>query len=211
LQSLQQVCDGDAVSTATGLRERKKSETRRLIASVALELAAEHGPDAVTVDDIAAAAGVSTRTVFNHFGTKDEAILGIAPERRAEIAADVVARPAEESPLAALRAALGATMTSTDDAGRLWLARVRLVSAHPQLRAAQVTSQMALEHDLTRAIATRTGLDADGDLYPRLVVAVALTALRTALATAGAAPPARLRREIDAAFDLLETGLPAPR
>ncbi len=65
-----------------GLRERKKLDSRRAIASVALDLAIERGPDEITVEDIAAAAHVSPRTVFNHFGTKDEAILGIDPERR---------------------------------------------------------------------------------------------------------------------------------
>ena len=48
-----------------GLRERKKTETRRAIASVALQLAIEHGPDAITVDDIAAAADVSTWSRFS--------------------------------------------------------------------------------------------------------------------------------------------------
>lgn len=195
-----------------GLRERKKSETRRAIAAVALELAIEHGPDAITVDDIAAAADVSTRTVFNHFGTKDEAILGIDPERRAELAAEVLARPAEETPLDALRSVLADAMTGTDDVGRLWLARARLLQDHPQLRSAQLLSQTAFEQALADAVATRTGLVAERDLYPRLVVASALAALRVALAGNAAGSRRRLRRQIDTAFGLLADGLqPSPR
>lgn len=55
----------------TGLRERKKAETRQALAEAALALAVERGPAAVTVDDIADAAGVSARTVFNYFPTKE--------------------------------------------------------------------------------------------------------------------------------------------
>ena len=57
-----------------GLRERKKAETRQAIADAALALALERGPGDVTVDDIAAAAGVSARTVFNYFARKEDLI-----------------------------------------------------------------------------------------------------------------------------------------
>jgi AcrR family transcriptional regulator len=195
-----------------GLRERKKTETRRVIAAVALQLAIEHGPDAITVDDIAAGADVSTRTVFNHFGTKDEAILGIDPDRRAELATEVLARPADEAPLDALRSVLADAMTSADDVGRLWLARARLLQDHPQLRSAQLVSQGAFEQALAEAVAARTGMDAERDIYPRLVVAAALAALRVALAAGADGSRRRLRREIDAAFGLLAEGLsPTPR
>lgn len=194
----------------TGLRERKKSETRRAIATVALRLVTERGPDAVTVEDIAAAANVSVRTVFNHFGTKDEAILGIDPERRAELAATLVARPASERPVAALAATFLEVLTSADDTSNLWLARARLVREHPQLRAAQVASQAALEEELADAVAARTRLDPVRDLYPRLVVAVSLAAVRRVLDRPESARPQRLRREIEAAFEQLAGGLVPP-
>lgn len=193
-----------------GLRERKKAETRRLIAEVALELAVERGPDAITVDDIAAAADVSPRTVFNHFGTKDEAILGIDAHRRRELAAEVAARPAHETPLEAVFAVFLERMTATDDAGRFWLARAELVNNHPHLRAAQLRSQEALERDLAAVVAERTGHHPDEDAYPLLVATLSLSALRLALARAGEAGTRALRREIRTALAALAAGLTPP-
>ncbi|MEV1176468.1 helix-turn-helix domain-containing protein [Nonomuraea sp. NPDC049784] len=54
-----------------GLRERKKEQTRRRIAEVALRLFDERGYDAVTVNEIAEVAGVAKVTLFNYFPTKD--------------------------------------------------------------------------------------------------------------------------------------------
>ncbi|GAA3667431.1 hypothetical protein GCM10022237_29230 [Nocardioides ginsengisoli] len=60
--------------TELGLRERKKQETRRRITDAAIELFAERGFEQVPVADIAAAADVSTATVFNYFPAKEDLI-----------------------------------------------------------------------------------------------------------------------------------------
>src|SRR6478672_6218932 len=60
---------------ATGLRERKKAETRAALSQAVLRLALERGFEAVTADDIAAAANVSVRTFHNYFGSKEEALV----------------------------------------------------------------------------------------------------------------------------------------
>jgi AcrR family transcriptional regulator len=60
---------------AVGLRERKKWATRKLISDTATELFLEDGFDAVRVIDIAAACGVSEKTVYNYFPTKESLIL----------------------------------------------------------------------------------------------------------------------------------------
>ncbi len=206
LQSVQEAASVVGM-TGVGLRERKKSETRRAIAGVALQLAIERGPDAVTVEDIAAAADVSPRSVFNYFGTKDQAILGLDPSVRTEILEQLTERPAEETPLEALAAVLTRRMTGGDDDGRIWRARAELVRQHPRLRAAQVTSQAALEQELTLVVAQRTGLDPERDAYPALVVAVALSALRNVLGRSRAGNRQQLASEIDEAFALLATGL----
>ena len=64
-------------SEELGLREQKKRQTRLAMHRAALELVAEHGLSAVTAQMIAQRAGVSTRTFFNHWPTKESAILGV--------------------------------------------------------------------------------------------------------------------------------------
>lgn len=58
-----------------GRRELNRRRTRRNIEDAALNLMAQHGFDAVTLDDVCAAANISRRTFFNYFDTKDEVVL----------------------------------------------------------------------------------------------------------------------------------------
>ena len=68
--------DRSAIPTVTeGLRERKKRLTRQLIADTATGMFLAHGFDAVRVTDVAAACGVSEKTVYNYFPTKEGLIL----------------------------------------------------------------------------------------------------------------------------------------
>ncbi len=66
--------------TELGLRERKRLATRRAIQIAVLDLVAEKGLERVTVDEISRVADISPRTFFNYFASKEEAILGDAPE-----------------------------------------------------------------------------------------------------------------------------------
>src|SRR3954464_13602151 len=59
-------------AAVTGLRERKKRQTREQIARVAMKLFLKRGFDAVTVAEVAEAAGVSEKTVFNYFPAKED-------------------------------------------------------------------------------------------------------------------------------------------
>ncbi|SNT76536.1 TetR/AcrR family transcriptional regulator [Paracoccus seriniphilus] len=61
------------------LRERRRQQTARDIQFVTLELAVQHGLDHVTTEEIAAAAGISTRTFFNYFTNKESAAIGTPP------------------------------------------------------------------------------------------------------------------------------------
>lgn len=62
------------------LRERKRRATMVAIENAATTLVVEHGYDAVTVDQICARADISKRTFFNYLPTKEEAVVGVAPE-----------------------------------------------------------------------------------------------------------------------------------
>lgn len=64
---------------APGLRERKKAARREALISASHELVAEHGLDHVTVEMICERVGVSSRTFFNYFESKVDAVLAIGP------------------------------------------------------------------------------------------------------------------------------------
>ncbi len=91
-----------------GLRERKKLATRQALSAAAMRLALEQGFDNVRVEDIAEAAGVSPRTFNNYFSSREEAIVAARTAQVERMAQALLARPAEESLLEALRNAMTA-------------------------------------------------------------------------------------------------------
>lgn len=200
------------MSETIGLRERKKAQTRRALTAAAIRLSIERGsPDRVTVEEISEAADVSPRTFFNYFSSKEDAVLGVDPERRTELRAELELRPADEAPIEALRAALLSTAEGIDENAELWAQRLQLVREHPTLSAGYVASFADFERGMVEAMAARLGLDPDADLYPAVVVATALTIMRVTVkhwqATDADTPLADL---LDVAFDQLADGLALP-
>ena len=80
----------------TGLRERKKADTKRALSDAALQLAFEHGLENVTREDVANLAGVSVRTFNNYFSGKYEALAYRQAERVRRSIAVLRQRPADE-------------------------------------------------------------------------------------------------------------------
>lgn len=85
------------------LRESKKRETRERISDVATALFFERGFDAVTVDEIAAAARVSKVTVFNYFPRKEDLHLDRNPDVKVLLHEALATKPKGQSPIEALR------------------------------------------------------------------------------------------------------------
>ena len=79
---------------AGGLRARKKAMTRQAISDEATRLFLERGFDDVTLADLADAAGVSVKTIFNYFGSKEELFLDREEQVHGVILATIRERPA---------------------------------------------------------------------------------------------------------------------
>jgi AcrR family transcriptional regulator len=107
------------VAADTSLRERKKVRTRDAIVAAALELFADRGYDATTVEMIAEAAEVSPATVFRYFAGKDEIVFSERDRRLPRLAAALRDRPAAESDLVAAGRALGQVFADPDAEARI--------------------------------------------------------------------------------------------
>ena len=199
-----------------GLRERKKRATREAIATTARRLFAERGFDAVTVAEIAAAADVSEKTVFNHFATKEDLVFAGGEARLAQLQSDIAQRPPGTSVLDVFRASSEA-MLDTVAAGasedRLVVPRIVRDSSALQERLA---AGWAREADaLVAAVAEATAADED-DIVPAVVARTLawtlITIFRAAFdgLLAGEDPEglaARLRPQAARAYDRLAAGL----
>lgn len=206
---------------ALTLRERKKRETRQRISDEATMLFVARGFDQVTVAEVAKAAHVSTMTVFNHFPRKEDLILDRIPEAVELFTAAVRNRPADESPLAALRALLLQLLDQrhplaavSDDFPHFW----GIVLDSPALRARAREGVEEVEKALEDAMA-ETASGGDGP-DPRLAAALTVAAYRVVYVTTAqrllagerAADVADDHRSrVHGAFDVLERALLAAR
>ncbi|AQW53036.1 TetR/AcrR family transcriptional regulator [Streptomyces violaceusniger] len=208
-----------------GLRERKKIKTRQAIRRTALRLFAEQGYEATPVDRIAAAADVSTSTVFRYFPAKEDIVL--TDEYDALMAEAIRERPEDESPTASLRHAVVGLLGPAAGAEREeLLARLALVRQVPALRARMSGGLADSGTLLGEALAERSGRAPD-DFEVRVAVGAVLGALREAVfhcldhhlptaSTASTASTARatatradaMATAIDRALDLLSRGIP---
>ncbi|MGE0733040.1 MAG: TetR/AcrR family transcriptional regulator [Acidimicrobiia bacterium] len=196
----------------TGLRERKKRATMVALATAARRLTLDRGPDAVTVEDIAAAADVSPRTFFNYFSCKEAAIVGIEGPLLDELRTELIDRPAAENPVDALIAVLVNDLEASDDLARLWALRTELANRHPVLLPRLLASYAELEAALVEGLAIRLGTDPATDPYPALVVSAVVAGLRaTMLWWHANGQPEPLPEVVHRAAAALSTGLAPDR
>jgi AcrR family transcriptional regulator len=196
----------------TGLRERKKVDTRRALSDAALKLAFERGLDGVTREDIAELAGVSLRTFNNYFGNKYEALAYRQVQRMERSLAVFRERPVDEPLWSAIAEAVLEPLTAEGVAEvaptRKQLAVIRTVVLVPETRLAMFKTLFA---DWVEAIAERTGTDPERDMYPRMVAGVMGAIAEAAMdAYAMADPPVPITTLIRKGFAAVAAGLPMP-
>ncbi|WP_076263272.1 TetR family transcriptional regulator [Intrasporangium flavum] len=190
-----------------GLRERKKRETRRAINLAALELVEEKGFAAVTTEEIATRAGVSARTFFNYFPSKEAAVIGTTAEELESYAEQLEEVTDGETPLDSLRRILAGMLAPASVDRELRAKRRRILLGEPSLAPALVGNNIRIENALTAALERRLGLAPGESLQPRVTVAVAIAAVRACIEHQQAGGSGRLERNIDAAFDLIGAGI----
>jgi AcrR family transcriptional regulator len=198
------------VSASSGLRERKKLETRAALQDAALRLAVEAGPDKVTIEAVAEAAGVSPRTFFNYFPSKDDAIIGVPASSASTLLTELRSRPGDEPPLVALRETIRASIARLQEDPDRWALRTQLVQRYPDLGARFASRMTELEHELAAELARRTGLDPGRDVYPAAAVGAVMGCVRAAMTLWREHEPAPLEELLEQVFTYLDHSLAQP-
>lgn len=198
----------------TGLRERRKQQTRQAIAGVAMELFAANGFDEVTISQVADAAGVSKMTVTNYFQRKEDLVFDQADAVINGLADAIAARTAGESLLTAIRRDYAERIAVGDvTLGPPTLTFARMVHNSRVLTSRSLEIADLREQALGDAIATETGTDTP----QQRIVAAQLAAVHRVLftdattRTLAGQPRGTIRRTLataaNSAFDLLEPSL----
>ena len=199
------------MNTELGLRERKKQRTRETIASAARELFAERGYHATTLPEIAAAADVSTRTIFAYFPSKEDILFSDFPLMQEALAQALADRPEGVEALVTVRefilSTVGRERSEVDEQLGRCVHDDETLRSHLRARIAQ------LEEVIAPAIAKDLGVPED-DFRPQLVAAC-LTAAFNVLTERGEGPSGKRKTteevaaEIDPVITFLRGGLDA--
>lgn len=206
--------DSSADAAPAGLREAKKARTRAGLARAALQLVAEEGLHATTVEAIAARADVSPRTFFNYFDSKDEAVVHLGADRFRRLMLRLFAdtteatAPPAANPVLRIRDVmvdfLRVSESDPDASADDDLIREAL-ERDPSLFGTLHTSMAAVGAEFEAALTAHYTSAADRDLA-RVGLSVALGLTQTAMQSARAGlTDAPLAELVAHYFDLLHT------
>jgi len=194
-------------TTATlTLRERTRARTRREIEAAAFALFATQGFARTTVEQIAMGAGVSPRTFFRHFPTKEDVVFADhdLSVSRLRVALDVA------DPRQPLLDRIRTAVLVVQDPGRnpqRELTRARLASESPTVRAHLYGLVEAFETVVADAVAAELGGTDEARAQAHIVAGVVFGALRGARRAAASIPEANPERLLDETFDLVDHGV----
>ena len=193
-----------------GVRECKKERTRDDLAAAAISLFISRGYEQTTIEDIAAEVGVSTRTFFRYFPTKEDAIVGLLQSGAVDLQDALASRPADEPLPDALRGATRSWARLGEQRARALLQLMQVLPGAPALRARLEDERRRKVSELSVLVAQRLGVDTERDPRPKLIVALLLRVVTDAIERWSAdGGTGELADYLDAGFDLLTCGIPA--
>ena len=186
-------------------RGRRPSTTRQDVARVGLDLFSRQGYDQTTVDEIAAAVGVSRRTFFRYYESKRDVVWGEFDAELVRLRHELAMAPPDRPMMEVLRHAVVAT--NRFGAGELDELRIRigLIGSVPTLVAHSAVRYAEWCQVVAAFVAARIGGEPD-DLAPQTVARAALGAAMAAFTGWAADDRHDLPGEVDRAFRLLATG-----
>jgi len=194
----------DTAAQPGGLRAITRDAVRTRLSEIAIDLFTEHGFDNVTIEQIAAAAGISTRSVHRYFPAKEDMVVG-DPAAYGSVVRDAFTdRPGHEPVLSSLQAAFTLLLDrgGQDIRGK---AALCIVTSVPALRARNHEKHLLWASLLTPVVATRLS-GSDADLRAQVLVQTALACFDVALTTWVAPVETRTPAELlKVAFDALPT------
>ncbi|GAA2114960.1 TetR family transcriptional regulator [Kitasatospora saccharophila] len=197
------------------LTERRKAATQQEIALAAARLFAENGAEGTTAEDVARTCGVSLRTFYRYFRTKEDAVAPLLAEGSRHWIALLAATDPAVPPLTALldsaRASLAPAPGRPAESLAWTRGLLRAMPDDPALRDVWHRVHHDAEAALRPVLARLTGLDAEG-LDARLLAAAANTAMRVAVETWAArdTPPSDAADLVETAFRRLAGPLLPP-
>lgn len=194
-------------ATATGLtlRERNRERTRQDIERAAFALFASQGFEETTIEQIAAAAGISPRTFFRHFPTKEAVVFADHDRNVARLRVALAVADPRQPLLDRIRTAILVVQDPGRNAQRE-LTRAHLASESPTVRAHLYGLVEELEMVVVDAIAAELGSTDQAWGQAHLMAGAVFGTLRGARRAAGSIPGADPQRLLTDAFDLVERG-----
>ena len=183
----------DTQEQPQGLREKRKRESRDAMHRAALELVCTHGLSNVTVEQIAERAGVSARTLFNYWGSKEAVVLGAEPASDAALVKVLHERPANEDVAESLAVVQRAYLESVTPDRSIRTLKRKVMRREPQLAQMSVNYHNDVQRSLIETLAGRMEADFDQEVAHDL----ATVAIYDMFASVRAAFALSMSRDID--------------
>jgi len=201
---------------STGLRERTRRAVQAELSEAAQELFLAQGYEATTIDQIADAAGISRRSFFRYFATKEDVVIGKYELHGDDLVAAMRARPLDEPIWDTLRRTFDVVVSYYSDPHRRDRAALmrEIVVSHPALYARYLEKLERIQERLTETLKERAALRGEktetNDAVIRAVVGSAYACLNTAMRAAlTSSDPLSLSARLDEVMAALRPTIPA--